>query len=126
MVQGNMQKQEWIVPVPSDLVDELRLSFRGGPIIDDTGRRLVQEVRVDKFNGLTVEIFSNEHPPPHFRVSYGRESANFRIRDCEPLTPGLAGWRKNTAAWHKDNKLKLIKVWNETRPTGCPVGPYRE
>lgn len=121
-----MQEQEWIVPVPSALVDQLRLSFRAGPIVDDSGRRLVQEVRVDYFNGLKIEVFSNEHPPPHFRVSYGGESANYRISDCEPLTLGLGRWRKNIKAWHDDNKPRLIEVWNGSRPSDCPVGLYRE
>lgn len=126
MVRRSMQKQEWIVPAPSDLVDKLRLSLMLGPIVDSSGRRWIQEARVDSFKGLKIEIFSNEHPPPHFRVSHNGESANFRISDCEPITPGLNRWHRNIRAWHQDNKPQLIKAWNDSRPSDCPVGLYRE
>jgi hypothetical protein len=33
--------------------------------------------------GLRIEIYSNEHPPPHFHVKGGDINASFAIEDCE-------------------------------------------
>jgi hypothetical protein len=118
---------EWIVEVPSELVAELAASFEAGPLPDDQGRVPIKKRLVDRANGLRIEIFSNEHPPPHFRVSYGGETNNFAILDCRPLNGrALSEYFRNVQKWHAANKQRLIRVWNETRPTGCPVGEYRE
>jgi hypothetical protein len=74
---------------------------------------------------LKVEIFSNEHPPPHFRVSISGEQANFAISDCRNLTGGLASYARAVRRWHSVNKALLISTWNARRPSDCPVGPYR-
>jgi hypothetical protein len=81
---------------------------------------------VDRFADLKIEVFSNEHPPPHFRIKCGNETANYRISDCEQLNGGLKRYHRTIKAWHARNKPKLIEVWNGRRPTDCPVGKYRE
>lgn len=117
---------EWIVLATPDLVESLSADFQHGPILDDQGRRLLTEETVQNLDGLKIQIFSDEHPPPHFRVSYAGETANFSIKDCTKLNGGLKKWERNIRAWHADNKGKLIEVWNKTRPSDCPVGMYRE
>jgi uncharacterized protein DUF4160 len=117
--------------VPATLDDQQALaefneSFRQGPIIDDAGRRLLVEAKVGQINGLKVEIFSDEHPPPHFRVSFQGEAAIYSIKDGERITGGLGRFDRNIHRWHRTNKDKLIAKWDETRPSDCPVGPYRE
>lgn len=92
---------EWTVPVPDVLVEGLRHSLEYGPILDDQGQVAFKKRLVDKINGLKVEIFSNEHPPPHFRVRYGEESNNFTIKDCQPLSgSGLQTYFRNIRKWH--------------------------
>lgn len=108
------------------LAASLEADFQLGQIIDDTGRRFLVEVTIAKINGLKVEVFSNEHPPPHFRVIYAGETANFKIDDCEKLNGDLAEWEKNIQHWHKTHKQDLILAWNRTRPSDCSVGEYRE
>ncbi len=81
---------------------------------------------VDRFKGLKIEVFSKEHPPPHFRVSFSGESANYRISDCEQLNGGLGRHCSVIKEWHAENKPKLIEIWDARRPTDCPVGAYRE
>jgi type I restriction enzyme, R subunit len=81
---------------------------------------------VDRFAGLRVEVFSDEHPPPHFRVSCNGETANYKISDCAQLNGGLVRYYGVIKAWHAENKPKLIETWNERRPTDCPVGAYRD
>ena len=93
----------------------------------DSGNTAGMELQVARFSGMKVEIFAREHPPPHFRVRTNEGTANFRIDSCEPINGNrevlecLGKIRK----WHRENKQKLIDKWNETRPSDCPVGPYR-
>ena len=81
---------------------------------------------VDQFTGLRVEVYAREHPPPHFRVSCQRGSANYRISNCTQLSGNLRREYSTIRAWHAENKDKLIEAWNRMRPSDCPVGEYRE
>lgn len=84
------------------------------------------EFLVDRFRTLRVEVFSREHPPPHFRVVCAGESANYRIADCHQLNGGLRRQYRIIREWHAQNKHRLIDAWNHQRPSDCPVGEYRE
>lgn len=115
---------KYTVSIPEDIVEALRDSFRQGRIVDDAGRRLLTEEKVDSFNGMTVVIQSNEHPPPHFHVRYAGQNASFDISNGErlPNVKGLERHDRNIRKWWEENRCTLIEVWNRTRPSGCPVG----
>ena len=117
---------EYIVPVDEELARELHRSFLGPPIGDDEN---LVEVRmmVGQIGGLKVEIFANEHPPPHFRVVYQGRSNDFSIADCEPMHGhGLKGYWRRIRKWHCDHKNDLINAWDTRRPSNCPVGPFKD
>lgn len=119
----------WCVQVDEVLMQQLLDSFQMGPIIEHDGQELfiLEEVFVAELCGLKFELFSNEHPPPHFRIIYNGQSNNFTIKDCQPLNGnGLKKFFKNIQKWHIENKVMLIETWNRTRPSDCPVGMYRE
>jgi Domain of unknown function (DUF4160) len=117
---------EWSVEVSGELVEKLLLDLKLGPIYED-GTRALNEELIDMINGLRVEIFSNEHPPPHFRVRFQGESNDFTIRECDPMyRSGLKKYWGNIRRWHRDNKQQLIAFWNAKRPSGCPVGNYSD
>jgi hypothetical protein len=116
---------EWTVDVKGEPLANLLDSLSQGPI-SDSGKRLLTEKQVARVGPLKIEIFSDEHPPPHFRVSYQGQSANYTISDCTPINGGLGRFYKNIREWHAEYKQTLIEVWNRTRPTDCPVGEYRE
>ena len=118
-------KKEWKVE-SQDLAVSLASDFQQGPIIDEQGLRYYTEQTIANLNGLKIEIFSDEHPPPHFRVSYAGETANFSIKDCTKLNGDLNKWERNIRNWHATHKNDLIDTWNRTRPSDCPVGNYRE
>ena len=118
---------EWSVSLPdSSAVEELTESFRLGPMVDDVGRRRTDEALVATAGPLRIDIFSNEHPPPHFRVSCQGQTANYRISDGAQLNGGLTKFHRNVKRWHARNKQLLIDAWNRSRPTHCPVGLYQE
>lgn len=118
---------EWKIEIPELLANELENCFLMGPIIDDNGIRSINEEEFGRLNGLKIEVFSNEHPPPHFRVCYAGECNNFTIKDCTPINGnGLSTYFRNIKKWHKANKNKLIEFWDKKRPSDCPVGKYKE
>ena len=74
-------------------------------------------------NRFKVEIYANEHPPPHFHVKYKNEENSFRISDARPLhAGGLNRHFRNIKKWHALYRTRLVEVWNSTRPAECPVG----
>ncbi len=118
---------EYSVLVSDEVCKELEQSLNFGPMLDDNGLRQLNEELVDRIDGLKVEVFSNEHPPPHFRVKYQGHTANFEIKDCTVINgdKNVLKFEKNIKCWWKKNKQALIDTWNETRPSDCPVGVYR-
>ena len=79
---------------------------------------------VAKYNGIKIEIYSNEHPPAHFHISAIGNKASFAIDDCRVLeNSGFSSQViKNIQNWFLHSKDRLIEVWNETRPSDCVVG----
>lgn len=122
---------EYAVGVDEALEEELAQSFASGRIIEFTEKgELVQvkKVHVDSFDGVKIEIFSNEHPPPHFRVKYQGSTANYTIKDCQRINGSgeVVRFENNIIKWWKKNRTTLIDTWNERRPSDCPVGMYKE
>lgn len=114
--------QEWVTEVEGPIVAELLDAL--ARISEDNDHI---EFLVGFSKGLKIEIFANEHPPPHFRVIYQGESNNFRIADCCALNgDALRPYFREIRKWHRKHKQQLIDTWDRTRPAGCPVGPYRE
>jgi Domain of unknown function (DUF4160) len=114
-----------------DCVNELRESFRS-PIIqladetDDGLERIsIEKQAIARFDGLSVHVYADEHPPPHFHVRWNGEERSFSIDTCSPLhaSGGLARYLKNIKKWHKKNQRLLVEAWNANRPADCPVGP---
>lgn len=103
-----------IAPLPEPII------LKGKKIKVSTAKR------VGKINGLTVCIFADEHPPPHVCIKYQGESANYRISDGHRIAGGLARYDRQVIPWLVSNKAKLITEWDNSRPTDCPVGKYRE
>jgi len=101
----------------------LERDFRLGPI-QANGSRYLTEGQVVTVGGLKISVFSDEHPPPHFRVDFQGESANFEITTGNrlPGQRGLERFNRNIAKWWKQNKLLVATAWNSARPTDCTVG----
>ena len=123
-------KHEWCVVLDdSDVaVQDLRqaLSDVDAKLQGTSNDPKLVEFLVDRYRGLKIEVFADEHPPPHFRVRCSGEIANYKISDCTQLNGGLARHWRVIRRWHKKHKLDLIHAWDKARPSDCPVGEYRE
>lgn len=118
---------EWTVSISADLTDELKRSLL---IADQTSRTTKTNgliFMVDRLGKLTIEVFSDEEPPPHFRVRCSEGICRFRISDGKPIDAnGLSRYFREIKKWHKKHKQELINSWNQRRPTDCPVREYHE
>jgi hypothetical protein len=116
---------EWTIDLEGDAVGELLESINRGRMVRP-GLRSLNEQTIARYHNVKIQVFSDEHPPPHFRVEAGGETANFTIKDCAKLNGKLDAYRYNIQDWHAKHKQLLIDKWNSSRPTGCPVGLYKE
>ena len=125
---------EWVVEIKNqEALEELRGALEASARLIEKmqagaegilpGVRIAFEVA--RFKNLKVFVWSDEHPPPHFRVKANGESADYTIEDCTPITKGLERYYRVIRKWHAKNQELLITTWDERRPTGCTVGPYR-
>lgn len=81
---------------------------------------------VDRYCGLRIMVYPNDHPPPHFHVKSGDVDASFRIDNCDLLKGKVpVNAEKKIRYWHKRSRPVLEKAWNQTRPTDCTVGPIQ-
>jgi hypothetical protein len=82
--------------------------------------------QVGRIRNLKVEIYSNDHNPPHFHVKSNDNSINatFRIDNGE-LINGLIDKndRKRIEAFCRDphNQLLMKDTWNKSKPNNKKV-----
>lgn len=72
--------------------------------------------------GIKIEVFSDEHPPPHFRLKHKNETANYKIADCALLNGSLRLPHKAVRKWWQRYRDEIAEAWNKHRPADCPVG----
>ena len=107
-----------------EIAEGLEILFSNGFSVGEDGNLYSIKQQVGRVNGLKIEIYPNEHPPPHFHVKTGDVSASFSIDDCQ-LLEGKVGHREKALInwWYVRSRKVLVKTWNDTRPTDCKVGP---
>ena len=68
-------------------------------------------------DGIRIEIYTDDHPPPHFHVRAGRMRAKFDIATGELLRGSLdkRSLRK-VRQWMELNGDSLMQVWISSRP----------
>lgn len=74
---------------------------------------------------MLVEMFWNEHPPPHFHVSYGEYRAIVLISTGE-LDHGRlpSGARRDIKAWTLRHQDELMANWERAREK-APLWPVK-
>src|ERR1700674_2516230 len=105
---------EWACSINDhELLGDLRAQLEASDFRNDSfWRRISLLVAHTNSPALKIEVFANEHPPPHFRVKYGSETANYRISDCQQLNGELHRYYRVIRDWHSRHKPKLIEYWN--------------
>ena len=82
---------------------------------DENGEMILIKTKqlVARVDGLKIEIYSNEHPPPHFHVKSPNISAIFSIESCERLEGKINSQDyKKVKYWHQAAKaLPLTPFW---------------
>lgn len=61
-------------------------------VIDHKGKPILifKRARVDRVGPMSIEIYANEHSPPHFHVKSSDIDAVFAISDCERLQGSIS------------------------------------
>lgn len=107
-----------------DVARYLKVLLFGGFSVWTDGRLLEPRVFVDTVGSLRIVIHTREHGPPHFHVTAPGIDASFAVEDGSHLT-GRIGDKEIRLVqyWHASARPLLVRIWNETRPSDCPVGP---
>lgn len=107
-----------------DLARTLYWLLSDGYSVWTDGSLLRVKALVQRVGGLEIVIQPKEHAPPHFHVRMGDTDASFRIEDCSLLAGRIDSRNHDLVRrWYRTGRPKLIRKWNDTRPSDCPVGP---
>ena len=132
MIESILKRRLERVHTVEDLAAHLEQFLNSGCDVgtdEQTGEQTLIETRalVEHTHGLAIHIYPREHPPPHFHVTGPGQNITFSILDCSLLNGSADGkTRRLITFWYRSARAKLIKIWNETRPTDCPVGSIRD
>ena len=67
---------------------------------------------ISRFYGISVRMYRDEHPPPHFHVRYGGSAGSFTIKPLTlyrgTLPPRIRGMIIEWAASHEN---ELMRNW---------------
>ncbi len=86
----------------------------------DWGIYFVKEL-VEKIKNMKIEIYSNDHNPPHFHVKSKDNSINatFRLDNCAYIKGSIGTKdRKRIEAFFEDKHTQLLmkEMWNKSKP----------
>jgi hypothetical protein len=67
---------------------------------------------ISRFYGITIAMFTNDHPPPHFHARYGEDRARFLLdgRLLDGSLPRRAHQLVQT--WARLHSQELRECWN--------------
>ncbi|MDX2264966.1 MAG: DUF4160 domain-containing protein [Hyphomicrobiales bacterium] len=75
-----------------------------------------------RFYGITVVMFYDDHPPPHFHVNYAEHFAKIDIESGEVLDGTLPRTAlRLVEEWRKLRQHELAQVWVDVRAGKRPV-----
>ena len=74
--------------------------------------------QMGRINGLKIEMYHNDHNPPHFHVksNCGTIDATFKLDDCSLLNGEISRADYQRIKYFFDSKKEiLVKFWEETK-----------
>lgn len=81
---------------------------------------------ISRFFGIIIQMFWNEHAPPHFHSQYGEYEAIINIRTLEVMEGKLPRRALNLVLdWAELHQAELLKDWElcEQKQTPKPIIP---
>lgn len=67
-----------------------------------------------RFDGIKIQIFHEDHPPPHFHAVFGEHNAALRIDTLEVLDGFLPRPQLRTVrAWARTRQTELMRAWDQ-------------
>ncbi len=75
---------------------------------------------VARVKNARIEIYPNDHNPPHFHVKVNGEEycASYRIDTLERLAGYLPAYlEREVLKWAQENQVLLMRKWTSSRPT---------
>lgn len=81
---------------------------------------------ISQFFGIVIQMFWNEHAPPHFHCQYGEYEAIINIQTLE-LIEGKMPRRAQSLVldWAELHQAELLEDWNlcEAKQQPKPIAP---
>lgn len=84
--------------------------------------------RISEFYGIVVEMFFNDHPPPHFHARYGGDEAVIEIATGDIIGGSLPPRaRRLVQEWTDEHREELEANWHRARnhQPPNPVAPLQ-
>jgi hypothetical protein len=82
---------------------------------------------ISRFFGIIINMYGNDHPPPHFHASYNEYRAIIEIQTGEILQGSLPGKQlKFVQVWaeiHKDELMKNFQMLGAEKQTFKKIKP---
>ena len=76
---------------------------------------------ISVFYGIIIQMFWNEHAPPHFHALYGEHEALIDLRDLSVMRGSLPRRAMNLVTeWAADHRDDLMEDWNLCRQLQPP------
>lgn len=100
-----------------EATEALFILLSGGYSIWDDGEIYSVRHLVSKVGNIKVEVYPNDHMPPHFHIRSPDLNAALRIDNCELIVGKLTGQQNALIRrWHRNFQQMLQTAWNRTRP----------
>jgi hypothetical protein len=72
---------------------------------------------IDRFNGIKINVYNNEHLPPHLHVYYNEFEALFDIVSLKIIAGDLPPKQmRQVLVWLKDNSELTLKIFYRLNP----------
>jgi hypothetical protein len=81
---------------------------------------------ISSFYGIMIQMYWNDHPPPHFHVRYSGYKATVGIQRLEVLTGILPPTAERLVLeWAAEHQAELMEDWRlcETKAQPSPIAP---
>ena len=80
---------------------------------------------ISRFFGIKINMYWDDHNPPHFHAKYGEHEAVFDIQTGEKMSGRFPNTgRKLVEDWIRQNKVELLDNWERARQ-GQPLNKLR-